>query len=89
MPLVKADGPLDRSVAQGVTVGKVLGDNTGTGLVFLLQVMVVLVFGVCGVDGLVAGNVLNALGGLDVDDGSTKLGLVEEEGSLRSTTSLN
>lgn len=89
MLLVKADSPLDRSVAQGVTVGKVLGDNTGTRLVFLLQVMVVLVFGVCGVGGLVTGNVLNALGGLDVDDGSTKLGLVKEEGSLCSTTSPN
>lgn len=83
--VVQSDGLLDGSVAEGVAVGQVLSYNARTGLVLLLEVVVVLVLGLSGAGGLVAGDVVKGLGRLDVHEGGTKLGVVEEESGLSST----
>ena len=85
MLLIKTNGPLDCGVTERVAVGKVLGDDTRAGLVFLFKVVVVLVFGVCSVGGLACGDVIEGLGGLDGDNRGTQLGLVEKEGGLCSS----
>lgn len=85
MLLIKTNGPLDCGVTERVAVGKVLGDDTRAGLVFLFKVVVVLVFGVCCVGGLACGDVFEGLGGLDSNDRGTQLGLVEEKGGLCSS----
>ena len=85
MLLVESNGPLDGSITERVAVGKVLGDDTRAGLVFLFKVVMVLVFGVCSVGGLACGDVIEGLGGLDGDNRGTQLGLVEKEGGLCSS----
>lgn len=82
--LVNGNGPLDSLVADRVAVGEVLCEDARAGLVFLLEVVLVLVFGVRGGGALRAGHVVDGLSGLDGYDGGAELGLVEEEGGLCS-----
>lgn len=87
--VVQGNGLLDGIVAEGVAVGQVLSYNARTGLVLLLEVVVVLVLGLSGAGGLLAGDVVEALGSLDVHERGTKLGVVEEKSGLSSTIAEN
>lgn len=84
--LVQADRLLNRGVADGVPVREVLCDDARARLVFLRDVVPVFVFGVpaaaAAAAGGAAGDVVEGLGGFDVDGGGAELGLVEEEGGF-------
>lgn len=75
---VKGNGLLDCVVAQRIAVSKVFGDNAGARFVFLFEFVVVLVLGLSCLGGLATGDVVEGLGGLNVDGGGAQLGLVEE-----------
>jgi hypothetical protein len=64
-------------------VGEVLGNDACAGLLFLLDV-VVAVFGLFSRGRLVAGKLVNALSGSNVDGVGSELGVVEEKGCLSS-----
>jgi hypothetical protein len=78
--LVQSDRFLDRLVADYVSVGQVLCQDAGAGLVFLGDV--VLFFLGLGGCSFGAGDVFDVVGCFDVDGGGAELGLVEEEGGL-------
>lgn len=86
MLLVQGDGLLDGIVTHHVPVRQILGDNAGPRLVFLGDVVLVFLLGAGG-GGLLAGELVDVGGGLDVDGGAAQLGLVEEQGGLSSAVS--
>jgi hypothetical protein len=65
-------------------VSQVLGNDAGTGLVLLLNVIVVLVLSFRSTGSVGASNVVDTVGGFYVDSSGPELSVVEEESSLRS-----
>jgi hypothetical protein len=66
--LVERDSLLDGLIADCVAVREVLGDDARARLVLLLQVVVVLIFGFPGRGAVGACELVDALGGFDVDN---------------------
>jgi hypothetical protein len=64
-------------------VSQVLGNDAGSRLVFLFNVVLVLVLGFGRTGGVGASNVIDAVCGFDVNGGGAELSVVEKEGSLR------
>jgi len=77
--LVEVDSLLDALISNDVTVGKVLGDNT-TARFFLLSDLITITLGVlCVVASIV---LIGTSGTGNLNLGSTKLGVVQQESSL-------
>jgi len=77
--LVEINGTLDGSVANNVTVGKVLSDNTAAGF-FLLSDLIAITLCVVGVMASII--FARSAGARNLDLRGTKLRVIEEEGSL-------
>jgi hypothetical protein len=84
MLFVDGNSLLDSLVANRVSMGKVFCNNAGAGLVFLLEVVLVLVFGFSGGSAMLSCNLVKGLRGLNGDYRGAKLGLVEEKGGFSS-----
>lgn len=79
---VEVDGLLNSLVTEDVTVGNVLGGNTGTGLLLLGDLIAVTLGVLCEVASVI---IVGTRGTGDLDLCRAELGVIEEEGSLRSS----
>lgn len=84
--LVKSNCLLDGLVADSVAVSKILSHYTRARLVLLFDVMLVFVPGFLGAGGVGAGNVVDVMCGLDMNSRGSKLRVIEEQRSFRSST---
>ena len=82
MLVVKIDGLLDSLVTEDVTVSNVLGSDTGTGLLLLGDLIAVSLGVLCSAALII---IIGFRGTGNLDLRSAELGVVEEEGSLRSS----
>lgn len=78
---VKLDGMLDGGIANDVAVSEVLSQDTGTGLLFLCNVVRLAL----RVGGTTAGNLFVGMGAGDGDVVGAKLSVVEQQSSLHSS----
>lgn len=81
--LIRGECRLDSLVGDDVAVGEVLGDDACAGLLLLLDV-VVAIHGLRCLGYLIASDLVDGLGGADLDRVGAELGVVEEEGRFRS-----
>lgn len=79
MLLVEINGTLNGVVSENITVGKVFGYNAGSWLLLLSDIVTVTLSILCEVASIILGA---ARGRRDLDFGGTKLGVVQEKGSL-------
>lgn len=79
---VEIDGLLDGLVTEYVAVGNVLSSDTGTGLLFLCDLIAVSLGVLCEVASVI---IVGSSGAGNLNLCGTELGVVEEEGSLRGS----
>lgn len=79
---VEIDGLLDGLVTEYVAVGNVLSSDTGTGFLFLCDLIAVSLGVLCEVASII---IVRSSGAGNLNLCGTELGVVEEEGSLRGS----
>jgi hypothetical protein len=80
--VVQLDGPLDRRVAEHVSVGQIFSNDARAGLVLLLDVVLILILSFRRAGGLGAGNVINAVCRFDLHLRGAQLGFIKKKSSF-------